>query len=103
MKTNQQPFRIARREDSWYIEDPFNPKGPGVPIDSATVDATRTGTDFVEGYIVATHGVSLEVVDLLNRAQLRDIGIAAQLRSQNHNRRHRVHLMADGTISRQTL
>lgn len=64
--------------------------------------ATRIGKVSAEGYIVAVHGLDQEIASCLNNAQLKLLGVGAQLRAQavtpKWAKTFRVNLMAGGAI-----
>jgi hypothetical protein len=81
MSKNSLKFRIEWQEGAWFIVDPDN-ADVRVQIDQAVVDATHYSTKerFVEGHILAIHGLDFEIAQRLDRATLNHLGVAANLR-----------------------
>lgn len=75
-------FRIEWQGSSWFIVDQSN-ADVRVQVDQLLVDATHISTDkrAVEGYILASHGLSFEIADVLDRPVLNQLGVASNLRS----------------------
>jgi hypothetical protein len=102
LKTNQK-FKIEWRAGSWIILDPFNPGTAGIKIDGAVVNATARGDNFVEGHIVAVHGIDMEIAQHLGRHELASLGIGAHLRAHAVPAAQRslgkLHLMPGGRVT----
>ena len=100
-KTKKQ-FRLQWQQGSWLVSDRINSAASGVRVDGAVVSATRRGADFVEGYIVSVHGLSIEDAHGLDLSQLASLGVGGHLRGNAPTRQQtqygKVHLMADGQI-----
>lgn len=80
MKQNQK-LKIEWQGNSWVVKDPLSPKTAGIKIDGAVVNVTARGERFVEGYIVAVHGLDLGVAQHLDPSQLAALGVGAHLRA----------------------
>lgn len=101
--TQKQKFKISRSSShgSWVIND-FEGSQPGIKVDSVVVNATRWVGSYVEGYIIAVHGISQEVAQGLDRDQLSDLGIGSQMRRSTARSsargQKRLYLMEDGQV-----
>lgn len=98
---HKKQFRIQWQRGAWAITERQG-HAPAIRVDGAVVSATQRGDGFVEGYIVALHGLNLEDAQGLDRFQLADLGVGGHLRGNTparHQTQHgKVHLMADGQI-----
>lgn len=99
---NKKQFRIEWHDNVWVITDRQQSKASGIKVDGAVVSATQRGDAYVEGYIVAVHGLNLENAQGLDRFQLAELGVGGHLRGNSPGRHQtqfgKVHLMADGQI-----
>lgn len=66
-------FRIEFLNSRWYIVDPDNASNH-VPIDTALMDVTFFRPGVVEGYVVAVHGLDMEIASTLDVQVLRALG-----------------------------
>ena len=97
-------FRIEYYNGSWMVSEKDRPDTK-VPVDSAIVDTLKAKPGYVEGYIVAVHGLDLELAQHLDPATLHTLGVAAQIRRNPppHRGLVRIQLMPDGQFERQAL
>lgn len=95
-----QQVKVEWHSGAWNIYHPGAPHATGIKVDSAVVNATRVGNNFVEGYIVAVHGLDQSIAERLETSQLRSLGIGAQYRARPAGQAgtRRVSLNADGQI-----
>lgn len=100
MNQNQtKKYRLQWEQNAWVITDPADSGSERITVDSAVVNATRRGANFVEGYIVASHGLDLSTAANLDRRELVNLGVAAQVRHCQAMRGvQRVHLLAGGLV-----
>jgi hypothetical protein len=102
MKKNNKEFRITWQQGVWVITDPSSPHSQEIQVDSAVVTATRRAAGWVEGFIVAVHGLDLEVAARLDRQTLSSLGVGSHLRANagppTRRTPGRVYLMPDGQM-----
>lgn len=70
-------------------------------VDVAIMSATRRGERFVDGYVVACHGLDMQTAEHLDPLQLTALGVGAQLgrKSMRQQGREMVSLGDAGCIS----
>jgi hypothetical protein len=90
-------FTLTWHGNQWYVQDPHN-VNLRVPIDTAVVDVTYQGDKFVEGYIVAVHGLDQEIAQHLSKASLQALGVGAQLRRNPAKKVRRGQLAPGGRV-----
>ncbi len=95
-----QLLKIERQDGAWCIKQPGSTHTASIKVDSAVVNATKVGNSFVEGYIVAVHGLDQDIAEHLDPLQLKALGVGAQYRARPAGQRgtRRVSLLVDGTI-----
>ena len=53
--------KVEWHEGAWNIKHPGASDAASIKVDSAVVNAIKVGNNFVEGYIVAVHGLDQSV------------------------------------------
>lgn len=92
---------VKRENGRWVIREFGYPGSPGIKVDALVVSAANHGDDFVQGRIVAIHGLDQEIASQLNLAQLKSLGVGSQAGRGRHAwGRTNLHLGADGKITK---
>lgn len=92
--------KIEWHSGAWNIRNPGASDAASIKVDSAVVNATKVGNSFVEGYIVAVHGLDQNIAEHLDPYQLKSLGVGAQYRARPAGQAgtRRVSLLVDGRI-----
>lgn len=91
-----QKLTLEWSHGKWFVLDPAG--GGRVPIDTAIVDVTYCQPGLVEGFIVAVHGLDLEIAQHMSRETQQALGVGAQLRRSPLAKTRRGQLTADGRV-----
>lgn len=96
MKANNKVC-IRLIEGAWKFVDE---DGNTVPFDQAIVDATYVSPERVDGYVVAVHGLPMEVTQYLPLKTLSGLGVNATHRLGHGPTVRRVRLTEGGVMER---
>ena len=95
--SNNVKVRIEAHDGSWYFVDNNSHK---IKFDQAVVDATHVSEKFVEGYVVAVHGVEQEIAQYLDSKTLHTLGVGSVHRLGHGPTIRRVRLLEGATMER---
>lgn len=85
--------------NSWAFVDPSNPRNR-MEVEQVLLDATLIRHHFVEGFVKASHGVDMEMVQYLDSRTRNELGIMGTHTLGRVGTLYRVRLMPGGTVER---
>ena len=96
-------LRVERSNNTWLITDPDDPRAGKVSVDAAVVAVTTQGKGWVQGYVLAVHGLDFEAAKDFRQGALNALGVASQVKGfapPPNALRNRYQLTQDGEIKR---